>query len=125
MKASVSRMLQRWRIRQWYSIRGDRLEEPAEMFLPLDLIARLSEKLHMCTSLDRLALVLGPWEYFESHGRPLLAYLKPMQDEFDMGFQDRKQVLSSTNGIRSGGSCRRCGSACAAPHSYSPLFVLG
>ncbi|KAH9945567.1 P-loop containing nucleoside triphosphate hydrolase protein [Amylocystis lapponica] len=84
MKVALTRMLVQWQGRVWVSIRGSRRHLPSEFFLPAHLISRLTEKAHICSSLERLRLVLPDWKYLHCHAEELFVFMT----EVLCGFQE-------------------------------------
>ncbi len=83
MKASVVRLLTCWREQEWDRLCPSDRDEPPCAFLPTHLITKLSEKIHVCTTLSRFQDVIPSWDYLEEHGQVLFDYLQRLLREFD------------------------------------------
>ncbi len=88
MKASVSRLLDHWKIKHWPKYRPPCTDETSAVFLPTSLITRLAEKLHLCTTMERFGTVVGSWEYLDQAGDKLFDYLQELLRAFDEVYVD-------------------------------------
>ncbi|GJF00722.1 DEAD/DEAH box helicase [Phanerochaete sordida] len=98
-RQSLSAMLKRWRQDEWDDIRGPDEDFPSEVFLPQHRIDRLLAKAHICTCLERLRLVMAGWNYLESHGEKLLAFITPILEAFRkiIGERQYETLCASTD----------------------------
>ncbi|KAI0357410.1 P-loop containing nucleoside triphosphate hydrolase protein [Trametes cingulata] len=95
MKASVSRVLDHWRIRRWATLCSDDADEPANAFISDELLTRLGDKLHICTTYERFSRVVGSWDHLNEHGRDLFAYVTEILSGFDEIFLARDAVVDA------------------------------
>ncbi|KAF9005311.1 P-loop containing nucleoside triphosphate hydrolase protein [Hymenopellis radicata] len=89
MKDSLRLLLDRWRHKEWASIRPNR-NEPCENFLPRGVLDRVVARSHLCSTLPRLCLIAEGWEYADTHGQLLLAYLHTVLKGFNDIFAQRR-----------------------------------
>lgn len=76
MKASLTKLLERWRNLQWRKIRGARGNITPAIFMPDVVIRRIVDKAHICSTRDRTRAVIGPqWSYFDECADDLLKYI--------------------------------------------------
>ena len=61
LQASASRMIAVWARQTWEEVRGKDTLLPSTFFFPQALQKRLSKKIHLITSVDRLCKVLHDW----------------------------------------------------------------
>lgn len=57
---------------------------PADVFLSRRLMGQIVEKAHLCTTIERLGVVVAGWEYMGSHGQDLFTFVT----EAMLGFKE-------------------------------------
>ena len=95
MKDSLVHMLDRWRYQKWAQLRGQRRGLPCDHFLPRYIMLRVVEKAHICSTLERLRVMMEGWSYIDSHGDELLKYITKIMLGFNAVFEARKGVEGS------------------------------
>lgn len=85
MKASLTAMLNTWTIQQWVPFhRKSNISElmPVACFCPRYILERLVEKAHVCTTMERLGMVMDGWKHLATHGEPLFLWLTVILKEW-------------------------------------------
>ncbi|KAG6904871.1 hypothetical protein DXG01_006554 [Tephrocybe rancida] len=99
MKGSLEKLLSRWRSNTWASLRGSRIGDPPNIFMPQHILLRIADRAHICSTLERLGVICDGWEYFESHGAILLRYLEEIMVGFNEMFEEDEVGKSEREGM--------------------------
>ena len=83
LQESTSRMIAVWARQTWEEVRGKDTLFPSTAFFPEALQRRLSEKIHVVTSVDHLSTILHDWHYIDSHKHQLFKLCKEMLTGLD------------------------------------------
>jgi len=83
LQAAASRMIAVWARQTWEEVRGKDTLLPSTFFFPQALQKRLSEKIHLITSVDRLCKVLCNWQQLDSQKFRLFRFCKEMLKGLD------------------------------------------
>ncbi|KAH6913288.1 P-loop containing nucleoside triphosphate hydrolase protein [Coprinopsis sp. MPI-PUGE-AT-0042] len=99
MKASLQRMLEAWRNATWARVQDHAIAAgycprnaknlPCGYFLLDHELKYLVDHVHICTTLDRLKLVMAGWRFLDHYGVDLLAYLTEILDGFTDIYYER------------------------------------
>ncbi|KAL4263038.1 hypothetical protein AB1N83_005563 [Pleurotus pulmonarius] len=93
MYPAAQRILERWSIRTWASIRGTDTIRPHTAFFPTHLRNKLCSRMHVVTNLQKLEALMNDWKYIKKCGPSLLKVCTKILDEFDEIWVERLQVV--------------------------------
>jgi hypothetical protein len=88
-------MIAVWARQTWEEVRGENTLLPSTAFFPEVLQKRLSEKIHVVTSIGRLCNVLHDWRYLDSHKAHLFKFCEEVLE----GLDDLRQEAQDTHEV--------------------------
>ena len=94
LRDSASRMIARWTRQAWEDFRGENTLFPSTAFFPDALQKKLSENIHMVTTIDKLSGLLKDWHYLDSHGDKLFKFCEEVVkslDDIRQGLDDESE----------------------------------
>lgn len=92
LRDSSSRMIAVWARQTWEEVRGEDTLFPSTAFFPEALQKRLSEKIHVITSVEHLSSVLHDWHHLDSYKLKLFKFCKELLKNLDGLRQEVRMV---------------------------------
>jgi len=96
LRDAALRMIAVWARQTWEEVRGEDAILPSTAFFPEALQKRLSEKIHVVTSLDKLCGVLYDWRHLDSYKIKLFKFCEEVLKGLDglrQEMQDMDEVV--------------------------------
>ncbi|KAJ3817279.1 hypothetical protein F5880DRAFT_1440260, partial [Lentinula raphanica] len=91
MKQSLFSMISRWKAQRWSQIRGDNIYVTSDFFLPPDIVQRIVDRAHACTSLENFQAIAHSWDYVDEHGADLFNFLHEALTGFRAAFWEMQE----------------------------------